>query len=131
MYLLDSDTLVFLLRGSAKVEANFAAHGTDPKALSVVSYGELFYGAMKSAQPIKNAAKVRRISEIIPVIDVSKAIMETFGSLKAGLETEGIRLDDFDVMIASTAIHLNYTLVTNNVRHFERVPDLTVENWTR
>lgn len=131
MYLLDSDTLSFLLRGNAKVVANLEAHAADPKALSVVTYGELLYGAMKSSHPVKNAARVRRVSEIIQVIDVSPAVMETFGTLKADLEEAGVRLDDFDVVIASTAICLNYTLVTNNVRHFGRVPDLTVENWAR
>ena len=131
MYLLDSDTLIFLLRGNTKVADNFEAHAPDPMALSVITYGELFYGAMKSARPVKNAARVRRVGEILQIIDVSPAIMETFGTLKADMERGGVRLDDLDVMIAATAIHLNYTLVTNNVRHFGRIPDLTVENWTR
>ena len=131
MYLLDSDTLIFLLRGNAKVAGNFEAHAADPMALSVITYGELFYGAMKSDRPVKNAARVRRVGEILQIIDVSPAIMETFGTLKVDMERGGGRLDDLDVMIAATAIHLNYTLVTNNVRHFGRIPDLVVENWTR
>ncbi len=130
MYLLDSDTLVFLLRRNATVADNFKAHAADPMAMSVVSYGELLYGAMKSSHPVKNAAKVRRVVEILQVIDVSSAIMETFGTLKADLEQQGVRLDDFDLMIAATALHLSYTLVTNNTRHFARIADLAVENWS-
>jgi len=129
MYLLDSDTLVFLLRRNATVADNFKAHDADPMAMSVVSYGELFYGAMKSSRPMKNAARVRRLGEILHVVDVSPAIMETFGTLKADLEQRGVRLDDFDLMIAATTLHLSYTLVTNNTRHFGRVADLAIENW--
>jgi len=130
MYLLDSDTLVFVLRGNTAVVGKLEAHAADPMAMSVVSYGELFYGAMKSSRPVKNAAKVRRIGEILQVIDVTAAIMETFGTLKADLEQRGVRLDDFDVMIAATALHLSYTLVTNNTRHFGRVADLALESWS-
>ena len=131
MFLIDSDILVFLLRGNQRVTERFEAHAADPKALSVISYGELLYGAMKSARPVENTAKVRRIAGLLPVIDVSPAVMETFASLKAELEKQGKRVDDFDLMIASTAIHLSYTLVTNNVRHFRDVPGRTVENWAR
>lgn len=131
MYLLDSDTLVYVLRGDPKVTGNFEAHAADPKALSVITYGELLYGAMKSARPVENAAKVRRLGELFPVIDVSCAVMETFGALKAELEKQGKKVDDFDLIIASTALHLTYTLVTNNVRHFRYIPHLLVENWAR
>ncbi len=131
MFLIDSDILIFLLRGNRTVAESFEAHAADPKALSVISYGELLYGAMKSARPVENAAKVRRIGELFPVIDVSPAVMETFGSLKADLEKQGKRVDDFDLIIASTAVHLSYRLVTNNVRHFRDVPGLAVENWAK
>jgi len=131
MYLIDSDILVFLLRGKRRVAESFEAHAADPKALSVISYGELLYGARKSARPVENVAKVRRISDVFPVIDVSPAVMETFGSLKAELEKQGKKIDDFDLIIASTAVHLSYTLVTNNVRHFRDIPDLALENWAK
>jgi len=56
-------------------------------------------------------------------------LIDSDGSLKADLERRGEKLDDFDLIVASTAMHLSYALVTNNVRHFQRIPDLTVENW--
>ena len=131
MYLLDSDTLIFLLRGSSKVARGFDAHLNDPKALSVVSYGELIYGARKSDRPVENEAKVRRICQLFPIIDVSRAVIETFASLKADLDKRGRKLEDFDLVIAATAIHLSYAVVTNNVRHFQRIPGLKVENWAK
>ena len=131
MYLLDSDIWIFSLRGDRKVTANLEAHAADPKALSAISYGELLYGAMKSARPVENAAKVRRIGELFAVVDVSTPVMETFGSLKAEMDRHGKKVDDFDLVIASTAILLNYTLVTNNTRHFRHVPGLNLENWAK
>ncbi len=131
MYLLDTDTLIFLIRGHSNVAGNFDAHAAAPKALSVISYGELIYGAMKSAHPIENAAKARRLTQLFPIIDVSQPVIETFGSLKVELEKHGQKLEDFDLIIAATAIQLGYTVVTGNVRHFQRIPNLRVENWAK
>jgi tRNA(fMet)-specific endonuclease VapC len=129
MYLLDSDVLVSLLRGHSGVRESFAAHDADPKAFSVITYGELLYGALKSARPVENMAKVRRYAQLLPVIDLSPAITETFASLKADLERLGKKIDDFDLLIAATAIHLSYKLVTGNIRHFRNIPNLTIESW--
>jgi tRNA(fMet)-specific endonuclease VapC len=129
MYLLDTDTLVFILRGNPAVAGNLRARDAQPKAFSVLSYGELLYGAMKSARPLENAAKVRRLTEVLPLVDVSPAVMETFASLKNELERRGTKIGELDLIIASTAIHLSYTLVSNNLRHFRRVPGLRLETW--
>jgi tRNA(fMet)-specific endonuclease VapC len=131
MYLIDTDTLIYALKGIPEVVARFEDRASSPMAISVISYGELVYGAEKSAHRIENLARARRIGEIYPIVDVTPATMEVFGSLKASLEDEGKKLDDFDLIIASTALTLNYRLVTNNERHFRRVPGLEVENWSR
>ncbi len=131
MYLIDTDILVFSLKGDPSVMNHLHRTAGHAKAISVVSYGELLYGAHKSARPIENLARVRRLGEVLPVIDISPAIMEAFGSLKARLETGGRRLDDFDLVIAATAITLGYRLVTNNEKHFSRIDGLPLENWVR
>ena len=100
-------------------------------ALSVVTYGELIYGAVKSRHRTQNLAKVLRIAEIYPVVEVSRGVMDLFGPLKADLEKKGTRLDDFDTLIASTALLLGYRLVTNNERHYRRIPGLDIENWSK
>ena len=61
---------------------------------------------------------------IFPVLDV-------FAFEKARLEKLGLRLDDFDLLIGSTAIHYDLVLVTNNVKHFERMQGLNIENWVK
>jgi len=131
MYLLDTDTIIYALKGNRSVKRGFEERLAQPKAFSAITYGELFFGAMKSSAPQANLAKVRRVAELFPVIEVSRAIMETFGSLKADPGRRGKTVDDFDLVIASTALVLNYALVTNNERHFRHVPGLRVENWAR
>jgi len=131
MYLLDTDTIIYAFKGDQQVTRRLEEQASQPKALSVITYGELFFGAMKSAAPQANLAKVRRVAELFPVIEVSRAVMETFGSIKADLQKQGRGTDDFDLVIASTALVLNYTLVTSNERHFRNIPGVRVENWAR
>ena len=131
MYLIDTDILIYSLKGQSEVMGHLQRTATAPKALSVISYGELLYGARKSARPDENLARVRRLGEVLPVIDVSPAVMEAFGSLKARLEQDGRRLDDFDLVIAATAITIGYRLVTNNERQFARIDGLHLENWAK
>ncbi len=95
----------------------------------MITFGEFMYGAMRSTRKQENMARVRRVSEIFPVIDVSRSVMETFSGLKAELEARGNRLDDFDLVIGATALVLGYRLVTNNTNHFQRIPDLEIEDW--
>ena len=131
MYLLDTDTLIYGLKGVPAVTENFRRRADKPMALSVITYGELIYGATKSAHATENLARVRRVAALYSVIDVSQAIMDTFALLKAQLEAAGQRLDDFDLVIAATALALGFRLVTNNERHFKRVQGLPVENWSK
>lgn len=131
MYLLDTDTVIYGLKNVAKVVDHYKAKAEVPKSISVISYGELIYGAKRSGQSTRNLAVVRRVAEIFPVIDVSSAIMDVFGELKAELGSRGNTVDDFDLVIAATAISYNYCLVTNNEKHFKMVPGLKLENWAK
>lgn len=129
MFLLDTDTLIYLLKGEKAVQENLQRHAKDPKALSVISYGELVFGAEKSKKVQENLAKVFRLREILPIIDVSPAVMDIFGKLKAELEHKGTPIDDFDLIIGATALSLGYRVVTNNTRHFVRIKSLKLANW--
>ena len=131
MYLLDTDTIIYAIKGESQVTRRLEETAGQPKAVSVITYGELFFGAMKSAAPQANLAKVRRVGELFPVIEVSRAVMETFGSLKAELQNRGKAVADFDLVIAATALVHSYSLVTNNQRHFRNIPGLRLENWVR
>lgn len=129
MFLLDTDIIIYSWKNKKNVIDNFKLHKNDPKAISVISYGELIHGAQKSQQKNKNLAKVHRLSEIFPVINITKSIMDTYGLLIADLQKKGKSLDKFDAVIASTAITNGYCLVTNNVKYFKKIPGLKIVNW--
>ncbi len=130
MYLIDTDILIYSLKGNENVIKNFRSHADSPKAISVISYGEMVFGAKKSQRVHENLAKVYRLREIFPILEVTTAIMDSFGELKAELQQNGVTVDDFDLLIGSTALSLGYTVVTNNARHFSKIPGLKVENWS-
>jgi tRNA(fMet)-specific endonuclease VapC len=128
-YLIDTDILIYSLKGIQNVQNNFIINKNSPKSISVITYGELIFGAKKSKNREKNLATVYRVGELFPVIDLTKGIVETFGEVKALLQKKGKTVEDFDLLIGSTALYLNYTLVTKNVKHFSMIPDLRIENW--
>jgi len=130
-FLIDTDILIYSLKGDERVRENFLKHQNTPKFVSVVSYGELLFGAKKSQAVEKNLATVHRIAEIFPIIDISKAIIETFAGLKVELQQRGKPIDDMDLLIAATAMTMNLTLVSNNEKHFRRVHGLLFENWNQ
>jgi len=130
MYLLDTDTIIYSLKGKREVVKNLRLYAAEPKAISVITYGELVYGAWKSQQVAKNLAKIHRLRDIFPIVELSCSIMDTFGNLKANLNSNGIVVDDFDLLIGSTALAMGYSVVTNNEKHFSKIPDLSLENWT-
>jgi tRNA(fMet)-specific endonuclease VapC len=127
--LIDSDILIFSIKGNESVRKGFQKNESFPKSISVITYGELLHGAKKSLSPERNLAVVYRIAEIFPIVAVSRAIIETFADLKVSLEMGGEIIPDLDLMIAATAMALNHTLITNNTKHFGRIKNLKVDNW--
>jgi tRNA(fMet)-specific endonuclease VapC len=128
-YLIDTDILIASIKANPIVNQHIAQSQNIPKALSIITYGELLFGAKKSTQSGRNSALIYRLAEIFPIIGISRAIIETFADIKLILKRAGERIPDMDLLIASTALSLNYTLVTNNVKHFRRIKGLSIENW--
>lgn len=130
-YLIDTDIIIYSLKEHERVRQNFLNRKNFSKSISVITYGELIYGAKKSQNREKNLATVYRIGELFPIIELTRGIIETFGELKTTLQKKGTAIEDFDLLIGSTALYLNYTLVSNNEKHFHKIPDLKIENWTK
>ena len=130
MFLLDTDTIIYNMKGSEAVKKNLQHHMDDPLRISVITLMELYYGAYKSEKWSSNLAKVRTIESTFEIIPTAKESAENFAMLKASLEKSGTRLDDFDLAIASCALAHNLTLVTNNLKHFRRIEGLKITNWS-
>jgi len=129
MYLLDTDTVIYSLKGQPDVVRNLALHADDPLGVSVITLMELYYGAFRSRQVAGNLAKVRALEKAVRVWDLQADAAEVFGALKPQLESDGARLDDFDLGIAACALVHNLTLVSHNSAHFARVRGLRLDDW--
>ena len=102
-----------------------------PISISLITYAELVFGAKRSQHEQKNMIKVNHIRDIYPIEKLNEGIMEVFADIKAKMFDKGIRIEDMDLLIAATAIYNELTLVTNNTKHFENVPNLKIENWKK
>ena len=128
-YLIDTDIIIFALRGDKTVLAKFEENKNIPISISMITYAELVSGAKRSRNEQKNMLKVNRIREIYPVEELNIGIMEVFSDIKTKMYTQAIRIEDMDLFIAATAIYNDLTLVTNNTKHFKNIPLLELENW--
>lgn len=130
MYLLDTDTIIYILKGNRVFENNLQRHYHDPIKISVITLMELYYGAYKSQKVTSNLAKIKTLQNSLEIIPLGQEIGEIFGIQKANLEKRGTSLDDFDLILGCSALAHNLTLVTNNSKHFKKIEGLKLTNWT-
>lgn len=128
-YLIDTDTIIFALRSDHGVLEKFEANKNIPISISMITYAELIFGAKRSQNEQKNMIKVNHIRDIYTIEELNEGVMEVFADIKAKMFDKGIRIEDMDLLIAATAIYNELTLVTNNIKHFENIPNLKIENW--
>ena len=122
-YLLDTNVLVDYLRGKLRIQ-EFLFQSSS--AISIITLAELYYGAYKS-EDVKAAIKevLETISDFsLGVVTLGEKDVKTYGELKASLEKGGERIEDLDLLIAGTALALDLTLVTRNIKHFQRIKGL-------
>ena len=130
MRVLDTDVCVELLRGNeAVIERRKAT--LDRIATTWITAAELYYGAARSAAAEENRLLVTRFLAPLRILGLDGTVVERFGALKASLERQGRRLEDFDLLIAALTLTRGAVLVTGNRRHYDRVPGLDLEDWVR
>ncbi len=128
MILLDTDCCIEILRKNEKVISSREEYNDDI-GISFISVGELYYGAERSTNPAKNRKLIEEFLITINIIHSDIDIMIKFGELKAYLKDNHILLPDADLIIAATTFIRAERLITGNVKHFERFPNLNIENW--
>ena len=129
MYLLDTDTIIYSMKGVESVKENLLKNYNSPMKISIITLMELYYGAYKSQKVAGNIAKIKHLEQSFEIIHIDRKTVKLFGMLKAKSEKKGTPLDDFDLIIASCALVHRLTLVTNNIRHFQKIKGLKLENW--
>ena len=127
-YMLDTDTVSFALRDQGGVATRLLEHRPSELCISSITLAELRYGAEK-----RRSRKLHRLIgtfvEAIAVMSFDQSAAGRFGAVAAALPRRGEPIGTLDTLIAAHALSLRLTFVTNNVRHFTRVPGLATENW--
>ena len=93
------------------------------------SIAELFYGSARSSAPEKNNALIDEFLLLVDIVQSDLPVLRRFGQLRSELRDQGFLLPDADILIAATTYEKARLLVTGNIKHFQRFPDLSVENW--
>lgn len=122
-YLLDTNIIVDHLRKKIKLSENIAKENL---AVSIITYAELIYGAYKSSAQKKNLEIIESFFKdfSIEIVNLNHDVVQRFGKLKAFLDNKGEKLEDFDILIASTAVSYSYSFITRNLKHYRRIPRL-------
>ena len=127
-FMLDTDTVSLYLRENRSVASKLSAHRPSEVCLSSITLGELRFGADKRGSKRLHRMIDTLIASVESVpFDSTAAAM--FGRVRAHLEAKGKPIGALDTLIAAHALALDLTLVTNNTKHFTRVPELRTETW--
>lgn len=130
MKILDTDTCIEILRGNTEVIQRHV-ETTGRVCTTWVTAAELYYGAARSARSEESRLVVGHFLSSLEIVGLDELAVERFGLLKRSLELMGNRLADLDLLIAAIALSATATLVTGNRKHYERIPDLKIEDWIR
>jgi len=128
-YLLDTDTCVDLLRNVPSVVEKLRTLAPDDCGISVVTSFELFAGASRAGNPRREARKVQALLNVVEEISFGPDAARRAGLLRFELESAGMPIGPYDLLIASHALVLDLTLVTANAEEFGHVPGLSLETW--
>jgi tRNA(fMet)-specific endonuclease VapC len=128
--MLDTNICIYIQRQRPqKVLAHFQKLEPGDAVISVITWGELLHGAEKSKQRNKVLHLLEEFKSFIPVLPISEKTGTEYGVIRASLESKGKSMGNNDLWIAAHAKAAATALVTNNVREFEPVPGLNVQNW--
>lgn len=128
-YLLDTNVLIELTKRNQVVRQRAMMAGLDNCFTSEISVAELLYGAYKAGIE-RHYHELSFFKDHLPILKIGPCL-DCYARIKVELESQGKRLDNFDLLIAATAITSDLTLVTHNTRHFERIPELRVIDWEK
>ena len=130
-FLLDTNICIYIRRRRPpEILERFERLQVGEAAISIITYGELIYGAEKSAQRTTALKQLEELAGLMPVLEMPVDAARCYGAIRAELETVGRRIGNNDLWIAAHARVSNLVLVTNNEREFQRVSGLKVQNWT-
>jgi len=129
-FLLDTNICIYIRQERPEpVLRRFRRLRAGEAALSVITYGELFFSAVKSSQSEIALERLRELVRWLPALPLPETASETYGAIRFELAAKGEMIGNNDLWIAAHAMTSGLTLVTNNEREFRRVRGLKIQNW--
>lgn len=126
IYLVDTDLIASYLNGHKKAVTVLDKLAGQGLAISLMTFGEIYEGIYFSKDPKVAEQVFLKLLHGLTVQPLSKNVLRQFARIRGGLRAKRILIPDTDLLIAATAIYYNLILVTGNIRHFNRVPNLNL-----
>ena len=128
-YLLDTNIVIYVMKRRPIEVLETFNQNASRMAISAITMSELHHGAEKSVRVTQNLEVIEEFASRLEVLPYTEKASQHYGSIRSVLEKSGLVIGVNDLHIAAHARSEGLVLVTNNVREFERIPALAVENW--
>ena len=125
-YLVDTDWSIHYLRGKESIQSALVSLLPDGVGISIISICELYAGLHNSDYQEENITGLKQFLGKLKTIYLNEETADIYGQVYGSLRRKGNLIDGFDMLIAATCLENNLTLLTQNRRHFERIPGLEV-----
>ncbi|MBE9250612.1 type II toxin-antitoxin system VapC family toxin [Dolichospermum sp. LEGE 00240] len=129
MYVLDTNTLIYYFKGQGRVAQNLVNVSAQEISIPTIVLFELQVGIAKSNSPAKRTQQLQELLSRVNLVLFDREAALAAAKIRAELEQQGTQIGQMDVLIAGTAIALQSTLVTHNIKEFSRVSGLTIVDW--
>ncbi len=130
MLLLDTNICIYIIkRKPDEVLRRFQQYHPGDIGISTITLAELQYGVAKSQAPQRNAEALSEFLIPLEILSFGEAATLAYGTIRALLQRQEKIIGAMDLLIAAHALSLDAALVTNNLKEFDRVPGLKLENW--
>jgi len=129
-YILDTNICIYIAKQKpVEVLKHFEILDVGEVGMSMITHAELLYGAKRSQQPQKAIATLEQLISLIPVQSLHDGVAKHYADIRADLASKGMMIGNNDLWIAAHVRAVDKILVSNNLKEFERVQDLKLENW--
>lgn len=129
MWVLDTNTIIYFFKGEGRVAEHMLAQAPQDIGIPAIVLYELQVGIAKSSSPEKRLQQLAELVSVIQVLPFHQREAQAAANIRAKLESEGQPIGPYDTLIAGTALAHGAILVSRNIREFERIDTLRVENW--
>ena len=131
--IFDSSVLIYLERNLQNIEKIISDREEEPYGISVITVSELLHGVHRAdseKRRLEREAFVERVIELFPAYPFDLNAARIYARIWANLVKKGVALGSHDLMIGSTAISMGFSVITTDIRDFEKIPGLKIERFT-